>query len=169
MKRSSRLKKTPVPVMLAALLVALLASAEPASAAKTPVGKTYFVVSLGLSSDPAEIYQPDVGCLQFTRTEVCDRDGDCGRWWRIEEERQPRQWGVRFEFDLIDDQTGQPIRLEGQGRVDARGPRSSIAAAAHGQDENSGVTINFALAGRAVSLARCEQLVADFEAARNAD
>ncbi len=149
------------------LAVAVLTTAQEAGAAKAPVGKTYFVVSLGVATDEGEAYEISAGCVRFDRSEICETDGDCGRWWRIKEERKAnKQWAVGFEFNLIDDETGLPVKIEGTGRIDSRGPRSSIAGAAHGMEPSSDVMINFALAGRAVGELRCEQLVADFEAAR---
>ena len=88
-------------------------------------------------------------------------------WWWIPDAKQlKKQWQVGFEFELIDDETGLPIKISGVGRIDARGPKSSIGGAAHGVESISGTMINFALAGRAVGEARCEQLVADFASAR---
>ena len=151
--------------VMAALALALVA--QPADAAKAPTGKTYFVVTIGVATDEHEAYELDAGCIRFTRDEICDTDGDCGDWWRIEEEtRLRKQWQVGFEFELIDDETGLPVEIYGIGRVDSRGPRSSLAAAAHGVEPTSGEIINFAIAGRAVGRARCERLVADFVASR---
>lgn len=166
MKQTRKAMNGRLPVALAILVAAILASAEPVSSARAPIGRTYFIVSLGLGADRTEAYEPDAGCLRFTRTEICEVEGDCGKWWPIEEERLARRSAVGFEFDLIDDETGLPIKIEGLGRIDSRGPRSSIAGVAHARDEASGLVINFAIAGRAVGLARCRQLVADFEASR---
>jgi hypothetical protein len=159
--------KVKVGTSLLALVAAVLMTAQTAGAAKAPSGKTYFVVSLGVATDESEAYEVSAGCVRFDRSEICEMDGDCGSWWRIEEGRKAnKQWAVGFEFDLIDEETGLPVKIEGTGRVDSRGPRSSIAGAAHGMEPASGVRINFALAGRAVGQMRCEQLVAEFEAAR---
>ncbi len=167
MKKRHDLMRWSVPETLAVLVVGFLVTGEPASAAKAPVGKTYFVVSLGNASDQSQAYELDAGCLRFTRDELCETDGDCGTWWRLEEQNRPKkQWAVGFEFELIDDETGLPVKIEGVGRVDSRGPKSAIAGATHAFEPTSGVTINFALAGRAVGEARCEQLVADFEASQ---
>ncbi|MCP4201183.1 MAG: hypothetical protein GY769_04535 [bacterium] len=156
-----------VPITLVVLVVGFLITALPASAAKVPAGRTYFVVSLGNTSDQSEAYELDAGCLRFTRDELCETDGDCGTWWRVAEQNRPKkQWAVGFEFDLIDDESGLPVTIEGLGRVDSRGPKSAIAGAAHAFEPTSGVTINLAISGRAVGESRCEQLVADFEAAQ---
>ena len=153
---------------LAALLaVGALLSAPTAEAAKPPVGRTYFIVSIGVASDATDAYELDVGCLQFKREVLCDTDGDCGTWWRIDEDNPAaRQWAAGFEFDLTDDETGLPIHIEGRGRIDGRGPKSALAGVAHGVETTSGVTINFAFAGRAVGATKCRRLVADFEADR---
>ena len=73
-----------------------------------------------------------------------------------------QQWQVGFEFELTDDETGLPIKINGVGRIDSRGAKSAIAGAAHGVELTTGETINFALAGRAVGAARCEQMERDY-------
>jgi hypothetical protein len=159
------------PRLLASVGVAMLVvgpfAAAPA-AAKPPVGKTYFVVSLGLAADAQQAYALDVGCLRFTGSEICDTGGDCGSWWMMEEaERAPKQLALGYEFAIVDDETGQPVTIEGVGRVDSRGAKSAFSGVARGVDETSGAQINFAVAGRAVGAARCRRLVAEFEAAGN--
>ncbi len=164
--KKNTLKKDMI-VVLAILAFAVLTGTQPAAAAKAPVGKTYYVISVGVATDQFEAYQLDAGCLRFTRTELCDSAGECGAWWRIQEEkRAKKQWQVGFEFDIVDDETGLPVKMNGVGRIDARGSRSSIAGAAHGVELTSGEVINFSIAGRAVSAARCEQLAADFAASQ---
>ncbi len=156
----------PVATLLA---LAVLFAAAPGEAAKPPTGRTYFIVSLGVAMDGSEAYEIDAGCLRFTQDVLCESEagGDCGIWWRIDEEtRSPRQWAAGFEFFLTEDETGLPIHILGRGRIDARGPKSSLAAVATGVEETSGATINFAIAGRAVGAQRCTRLVAEFEAAR---
>ena len=161
---SSRIMKAALTAGLA-VTFALWLAAEPAAAAKAPVGKTYFLISLGMATDEFEAYQLDVGCVRFTRDEMCDSGADCGPWWRIDEaDRAKQQWRVGFEFEMIDDETGLPIRINGTGRVDSRGKRSSIAGAGHAVEMTTGRIINFAMAGRAVGRARCERLVADYAA-----
>lgn len=146
------------------VLAVLWASAAPASGAKAPVGKTYFIVSIGVASEQSEAYEIGVGCLTFTRTELCGEE-DCGRWWNAEEDgRARRQMAIGFEFNLTDDETGALIDMDGTGRIDARGPKSSIAGVARGVERDTGVKINFSLAGRQTTPANCAQLVADFEA-----
>lgn len=163
MTKGSEMKNKALVASFAVMALALVAVAQPAGAAKAPAGKTYFVVSVGVASDPSEAYEVDVGCVRFSRTEICDTDGDCGSWWRMREEVPLRQqWQVGFEFELIDDETSLPIRINGIGRIDSRGAKSAIAGAAHGVELTSGETINFALAGRAVGAARCERMARDY-------
>ncbi len=166
MKQRKQAMKSPLYAALVILIVGVLATAAPASAGRAPAGRTYFVVTIGLSPDSAEAYELDVGCVRFTPTAMCDTDGECGTWWRVEGEKLKRRSGIGFDFDLIDDESGLPIKVEGFGRIDSRGPRSSLAGAAIGREETTGVSINFAIAGRAVGAARCRQLVDDFEAER---
>jgi hypothetical protein len=156
--------------MIAALTISTLIEVQAAAAAPPPVGKTYFILSLGMASDRAEAYELDAGCLRFTKGGMCEVDevdGDCGDWWYLEDEpRARKQKAMGFAFDLFDDETGLPIRIEGRGRIDSRGPRSSIGGVGEAVETTSGVKINFAIAGRAVGAARCERLVADFTAAQ---
>ena len=162
-------KKTKTTTLTFATLLAvgLLFAATPGEAAAPPLGRTYFVLSLGVATDGGEAYEIDAGCLTFTRTAVCETDGDCGSWWRIDEEtRLPRQSVAGFEFDLTDDETGLPVRIEGRGRIDARGPKSSLAAVGYGIETASGTTINFAIAGRSVGAQKCRRLVREFEEER---
>ena len=146
------------------LVIAALAAPQPTTAAEPPTNRTYFIVALGVATDVFEAYQIDVGCLRFTRDELCDTGDDCGAWWYIEDEsRTPRQWAAGFEFELIDDETGLPVDVEGRGRIDGRGPKSSFAAVATGVETTSGETINFAIAGRAVGPQKCRRLVNEYE------
>lgn len=167
MKRLTRSKKTFLAIATV-LGIGVLLAAQPATAAP-PVGRTYFVVSLGVGAgaDASGAYDVDAGCLRFGRDEVCETDGDCGIWWPIEGERRARrQMAAGFEFFLTDDETGLTLHILGRGRIDSRGPRSSLAAVAHAVEPTSGVTINFAIAGRAVGPGRCERLEAEFLANR---
>jgi hypothetical protein len=154
-------------LVLSILGVAFLA-ATAATAAKVPEGRTYFVVSIGVATDEFEAYELDAGCLTFTATEICDNDEvaeDCGTWRPTSRGKQTRkQKSFEFEFSLIDDETGLPVEIEGQGRIDTRGRKSSIGGVAQGLEPISGVKINFAMAGRAVGAARCARLVEEFEA-----
>jgi hypothetical protein len=149
--------------ILALFVAVALLAATPAGAAKAPIGKTYFVVSIGLSTEAPEAYVPDVGCIRFTRDQLCESDGTCGDWRPTEDvERAPKQSPFAYEFEFIDDETGELITVEGVGRIDMRGPKSSIAAVGMAIEPTSGIKLNFAIAGRAVGPARCQQLVEDF-------
>lgn len=157
-----------VGAITAGLACGALLAAAPAAAAPPPVARSYFVVSLGtVGSSPSDAYELDAGCLRFSRHSLCDTDGDCGAWWPVQQEPDAaRRRSLGFSFDLTDDQTGLPIRIEGRARVEARGRRSALAGVAHASEPTSGVSINFAFAGRAVGARKCERLAADFEAAR---
>lgn len=149
--------------ILALLATIALLVSSPAGAAKAPIGKTYFIVSIGLSTEAPEAYVPDAGCLRFTRDQMCESDGTCGDWWPTEDaERAPKQSPFAYEFEFIDDETGDLITVEGIGRIDMRGPKSAIAGVGLATEPESGVKLNFAIAGRAVGPGRCEQLVEEF-------
>ncbi len=152
---------------VAAALIAVglfLLAATAASAARPPDGRTYFVVSLGVASDRSEAYEVDVGCVQFSDDEFCEDDGACGTWFRTTAGLQTlKQSSIGFEYTLIDDETGATVQIDGQGRVDDRGAKSSMGAVARGLEAGSSSKINFAFAARAVSPARCLELVATHE------
>lgn len=155
-------RKYVVGALIAAGLVLLAATA--ASAARPPAGRTYFVVSIGVATDRSEAYEVDVGCVQFSDDEFCEADGACGAWFRTTAGLQTlKQSSIGFEYTLIDDETGATVQVDGQGRVDDRGAKSSMGAVARGLEPGSGSKINFAFAARAVSPARCLELVAAHE------
>lgn len=153
--------------VLAAIALGLaLAAASTAVAARAPAGKTYFVVSVGVATDESEAYEIAAGCVSFTADEICAANGDCGSWWRTEEGVQTRkQTSFGFEFTLVDDETGLPVEVDGKGRVDTAGSRSSIGGVARAVEPSSGTEINFTIGGRAVGSARCLSLVEDFDSA----
>jgi hypothetical protein len=163
MIRSNVMRKTIRWTVLTSLVIALtVTSAAPAAAAKAPVGKTYFVVSVGVASDAAEAYELDYGCVRFTPTLFC-QESRCGEWERTADGRQTsREWPMAFHWTIVDDETGAAVEIDGKGRIDSRGPKSSISAVARGRDPETGVAINFAFAGRAVGAARCERLVTEY-------
>lgn len=148
-------------ILLVMLPVLLLAGSTATSGASPPQGRTYFVQLMGLNDDP---YSVDVDCLAFDATQACSVDDQiCLNWQRAEGGLQTnKQSGFSFEAEINDD--GLILTLDGQGRVDARGRKSSIAmtarAAALGQQ------LNFVVAGRESRRARCLRMVEDFYATR---
>ena len=155
MKRTG--KTTALAAAVGGLLLALLLSTA-ASAAKPPVGRTYFVVSMGIATDASEAYEDDVGCVEFTRTEICSGD-DCGTWsWIDSGEKGSKQDSMLFEFSLTDDETGELVEIAGRADIDNRGRKSAIGGAAVGFEPATGRTFNLALAGRAVGAAKCRRL-----------
>lgn len=151
-------------VVAAVAMALILALTSPANAAKPPVGRTYFVISIGTERAEGAEYAMGAGCVQFTATEFC-QDDECGSWSRTTTDVQtPTQTSFTFEVTVTDDETGLPVEVDGEGRIDSRGRKDALAAAASGLD-SSGEQINFAFAGRSVRAARCPQLVEEFEAA----
>ena len=67
-----------------------------------------------------------------------------------------KQAGFEFSFALVDDD-GAAFDVEGHGRVESKGPRTSIGAAARAAAQ--GVTLNFSMAGRSVGPNRCLELL----------
>ena len=122
-----------------------------------PEGRTYFVLVMGLNEDP---YRPEPDCLSFGATQACTLDGDtCLDWQRLEEgSRSDRESAFSFTTQIDDD--GVIITIQGLGRVDSIGPRSSLALVAHASALD--VRVNFTLTGRQVGPARCRQMAEDF-------
>ena len=142
---------------LAALTLVLLVPAS--AAAVAPQGVTYFTVITGIGDTP---HQTQPGCLQFKKNQVCANGGDCGTWEATEDNPAFRkQRGFTFTFDLLTDE-GDPIQMEGQGRIDSRGPGSSMAATAYAHVPSIGLTVNLAMSGRSATPSRCRDLLEEF-------
>lgn len=152
-KRSSRYTKHIA--LIAAVTVIGLAStpvAQPLSAAQPPAGKTYFTAFFGLE----DAYAIGVSCFVFEESGFCTHDGlTCGSWLRTGV--SGREAGFSFDLSFFDD--GVPVRLSGEARVDALGDRSSVAGTGLVQRDNS--RANFSFAGRAASLERCVEELAE--------
>ncbi len=146
-----------------AVMILILAAALPASAARPPAGRTYFVISMGTEIGEGEEFTRSAGCVRFTATEFCQED-QCGTWTRTMTEVQtPKETSFAFSWILIDEETGLAVEIDGEGRIDSRGRKDALAAVARGVI--AGEQRNFAFAGRSVPAARCPRLVAAFEAA----
>ena len=135
----------------AAAAAVLVASA--AGAARPPAGRTYFTVLLGLE----EPYSWDADCLKFTANDVCTSDGTCGAWQSLEEEGP---FGA-FSLEIAFQESGVPVRLDGQARVDDRGPRDSIAGAMRMLLGNR--ASNFGFTGRSIEPRKCRRLLWRFD------
>jgi hypothetical protein len=130
-------------------LVSLSSSAE---AARPPVGKTYYTVLMGVASP----YDISTACFEFGANEVCSTDGDsCGSWLRTH--ALGKQTAFTFDMSLLDN--GDLIRLQGQGRVDTLGRKSSIGGT--GRIAGAGPRYNYSFAGREMPRSRCEQMLAE--------
>ncbi len=128
-----------------------------------PQDRTYFVVFLGLEDG----VQASAGCLEFTETEICTEDGTCGAWNRTEGGVQTRlQTSFDLHFDFADDE-GNQILVDGQARVDNRGPKHTIAGVARVLVD--GQRINIGLVAKPVSPALCSELAAGFNSLNGVD
>ena len=126
----------------AALIAAALVAAPP------PQGRTYFTISLGIEGP----FETEADCWRFTAAEVCTLAGLCGPW----EHTGPAGQETGFRFDLSYTEQDVRVEIEGEGRINSRGPRDAAGMAARARV--GGKTFNFALAGRSTSSARCRQL-----------
>jgi len=137
-----------LPVLLLALGCWVVA---PAEAARPPEGKTYFTLAMGLN----EAYDIRAECFEFQPSRLCSLDGRiCGTWSR--DERRLKEAGFTFELSALD-VDGLPVILEGRGRIDTRGPLSSIAGAGIFASEDAGRNISFA--GREADPIDCLELL----------
>lgn len=144
------------------LMIPAIATADQPLAGSPPSGRTYFASLLGLATDIDEAYELDVACIRFTDDQICAPGEVCGDW-ELTEWGEPgtKQGEGSFRIDILDDEIGNPIVINGVARVDSRGRRSTIAAAAHARD-SQGRVFNFGFVGRQVPPAKCRRLVESF-------
>ena len=150
---------TLIPVLI--LSSALFAGSTVEGAAPPPQGRTYFVNVMGLGDEP---YDMSVACLAFDATQACVPDDEvCLNWQRSEGGVQTVQVsGFTVDGELNDD--GLVITMDGQGRVEGRGRKSSITIAARAQA--LGVQLNYVIAGRQASRGRCRRMVEAYNEAQ---
>jgi len=116
-----------------------------------PAGRTYYTVIVGTGETITDLTSD---CLSFDATEFCTSDGTCGSWSVTSAEN--KMTGFDFSIVLLDED-GVAVDVEGRGRVDFKGPRSSVGAAARASAQ--GAQINFSLAGRSLGKAQCLNLL----------
>ncbi len=136
-------------------LGAVGALAEPAEAARPPIGRTYYTVAMGLDTG----YDIQTQCFEFHEERLCTLDGRiCGSWAPTAGIR--REMGLSFDLTTVSD--GDLMQMEGMARLDTRGKRSSLAGTGKFSSvdgEEPGV--NFAVAAREVGKAECLDLLED--------
>ena len=154
--------KRPTPILLLTLITGLLMSPSLMAKGPPPDGRTYIVFVMGLGDDPLS---PEGDCLTFDATRACTLDnGTCLDWRRTEGGLQtPNESGFSLATEIEDD--GLTIVMEGQGRIDSRGPKSSISAAVHATALD--VQLNFAFTGRQTSRNKCRRRIEDFQERMN--
>ncbi len=133
--------------------------AQPASAGKPPAGRTYFTVLLGLEAP----YSWDADCLRFTAREVCTSDGTCGSWDRTLDDGQQAAFNLEIEWQ----EDSVRVRLDGEARVDDRGPRDTIAGAA--RMRLGARASNFGFTGRSATAQNCRRLLWQWDARNPAE
>lgn len=137
---------------LASTLLLFLWPAATAEAAASPVGKTYYTVLLGL----AEPYDMSASCFEFGLNALCSTDGDtCGSW--VMTDSRGRQGAFDFDLALLED--GVPVRIQGEGRLERQGKRSSIGGT--GRIAGAGPMFNYSFAGREVKKGRCLEMLGE--------
>lgn len=151
--------KRRTPILLVILLAGLLMSTELMAKVPAPEGRTYFIVLIGLDDDH---YRPEADCLTFDATQACTPGGQtCLEWQTTEASSQgSRESGFSIATQI--EENDMVITIEGQGRIDSHGRRSSISAVAKAAAQ--GAQLNFGFTGRQTGRAKCLRLVEEFEA-----
>ncbi len=148
--------RRPISILLLILCAMLLTSTTAMARSPAPEGRTYFIYVMGLNDDP---YEVDADCLAFDETLACSLNQNCLSWQRADGGLQTNnESGFLLVGDLDDD--GLIVTMEGQGRVNSRGRRSSISVVTRASA--LGFQLNFAMAGRDVGRSRCRRMVEDF-------
>jgi len=149
----------PAPILLLTVLAMLLLSPTAMARNPAPEGRTYFIFIMGLEDDP---YGIEADCLTFGANQACTPEGDiCLDWQRTQGGVQTNKEGG-FALHTQFDQEGLIIRMEGQGRIDSRGRKSSLSAVARAAALD--VQLNFTFAGRQVKRSQCLRLAEEFRA-----
>ncbi len=141
-----------LPVALA-LGMALATLAEPATAAPSPIGKTYFTLTVGLESG----YDVQAQCFEFHRDRLCSLDGlICGSWERTAKGRH--EMDLSFELTTLAD--GELLEIGGLATLKARGPMSSLAGTGRFGPVDERARSNFSFAAREIARSECLELLA---------
>ena len=154
--------KQPTSVLLLTLCAMLITGSTAMARGPAPEGRTYFIYVMGLGDDP---YEVGAECLTFDAVLACSLNQNCLNWERAEGGLQTnKESGFSVAAELDDD--GLIIAMEGQGRVNSRGRRSSISVVARASA--LGAQLNYVIAGREVGRGRCRRMVEDFYDAQTA-
>jgi hypothetical protein len=130
----------------------LLLTSAASEATRPPVGRTYYTVLVGV----AEPYDISTACFEFGPNGVCSTDGDtCGSWLRAG--GHGKQTGFTFDMSLLEN--GELIKLQGEGRLDTLGRKSSIGGT--GRISGAGPRYNYSFAGREMPKNRCQHMLVD--------
>lgn len=143
---------SPVPL---ALVVALGVISQPAAADRPPVGRTYYALAVGLETG----YDIQDQCFEFHDEKLCSLDGlICGSWQATTEPGRE----MELSFDLTTVADGDLMQLQGAGRLDSTGRKSSIAGTgSFGPVEGRDQAANFSFAAREVGRSECLDLLED--------
>lgn len=149
--------KRPISILLLTVGAMLLTGSATMAKGPPPEGRTYFVYVMGLEDD---LYDISADCLEFDETQACSiGDQFCLTWQEAEGGlHTSKAFGISFAAEI--DSDGLLITMEGQGRVETRGRRSSISAV--GRAAALDVQLNFTFSGRDVGRSRCLRMVEEF-------
>jgi len=147
----------PISILLLTVGAMLLTGSATVANGPPPEGRTYFIYLMGLEDD---LYDISADCLEFDETQACSIGDQFCMTWQEAEGGSPtsKAFGISFAAEI--DSEGLLITLEGQGRVETRGRRSSISGV--GRAAALDVQVNFAFSGREVGRSKCLRMVEDF-------
>jgi len=137
--------------LLLVLAAVLALGATAADAARPPIGRTYFTSALGLEA----AYALDQQCFEFFEDKLCSVDGlICGSWQRA------GGGELGFAFDLNALVEGELMQLEGLGRLETSGSKSSLAGTGSYRSAAANKRgVNFAFAAREIGKEQCLALL----------
>ncbi len=150
--RNRRIRRVSLALLVLSSACALLA--EPAVAARPPVGRTYYTVAMGLEGP----YGMRAECFEFYEEKLCSIDGVVCGVWQPTADFGPQ---MPFSFDLTTLDDGELMQLEGVGRLETQGQKSSVAGTGRFVPVDGGRGANFSFAAREVGRQECLDLLGE--------
>lgn len=119
MKLHVRFVRTLGVLVCVGVVLALMAAP---TGATPPKGKFYAVILI-LIDPPDGALDVVPTCLQFTKSEMCTPDGNCGTWEFVGKARHQNEWNASFDFL---NEEGLGIHAELRGITERAGTGNSI-------------------------------------------